>query len=70
MQSLNETHDPARRSWVKAANESGCDFPIQNLPFGVFQAPGREPRGGIAIGDKIFDLKVAVDGSAIFARRT
>lgn len=63
MQSLNETHDPVRRSWVKAANESGCDFPIQNLPFGIFQAQGREWRGGIAIGDMILDIKAAVDGN-------
>jgi fumarylacetoacetase len=67
MQSLNETHDSARRSWVKAANESGCDFPIQNLPFGVFRAQGREPRGGVAIGDMIFDLKVAVDAGLFSA---
>ena len=66
MQSLNETHDPARRSWVKAANERGCDFPIQNLPFGVFRARGREPRGGVAIGDMIFDLKVAIE-AALFS---
>jgi len=58
---LNETHDPARRSWVDSANELGSDFPIQNLPFGVFRSAGREPRGGVAIGDMIFDLKVAVD---------
>jgi fumarylacetoacetase len=67
MQSLNETHDSARRSWVNAANESGCDFPIQNLPFGVFRAQGREPRGGVAIGDMIFDLKVAVDAGLFSA---
>jgi len=56
---VNETHDPARRSWVASANRPGCDFPIQNLPFGVFQAAGRAPRGGVAIGELIFDLKVA-----------
>lgn len=61
MADLNETHDPTRRSWVEAANEPGCEFPIQNLPFGVFQSPGRAPRGGVAIGDMIFDLKVALD---------
>jgi carbohydrate-selective porin OprB len=49
MAGVNETHDPARRSWVKAANEIGCDFPIQNLPFGIFRAPGRDPRGGVAM---------------------
>ena len=31
------THDPKRRSWIDSANASGTDFPIQNLPFGVFQ---------------------------------
>jgi len=61
MADLNETHDPTRRSWVEAANAPDCDFPIQNLPFGVFQSPGRAPRGGVAIGDMIFDLKVALD---------
>ena len=67
MAGVNETHDPARQSWVKAANEIGCDFPIQNLPFGVFRAQGREPRGGVAIGDMIFDLKVAVDADLFSA---
>ncbi len=62
MASLNHTHDPTRRSWVLQANETGCDFPIQNLPFGVFRpAPGARPRGGVAIGDQILDLAVAVD---------
>ena len=61
MTKLNDTHDPRRRSWVAAANASGCDFPIQNLPFGVFSAPGRDQRGGVAIGDSIFDLKAALD---------
>lgn len=56
---LNETHDPARRSWIETANEPGCDFPIQNLPFGVFSARGCDPRGGVAIGDMIFDVAAA-----------
>ena len=33
---LNETHDPARKSFVESANAPGSDFPIQNLPFGIF----------------------------------
>ena len=37
MTTLNETHDPALRSWVASANAAGCDFPIQNLPFGRFR---------------------------------
>jgi fumarylacetoacetase len=55
---IDGTHDPARRSWVESANEAGCDFPIQNLPLGIFRRKGtREaPRGGVAIGDQILDL--------------
>jgi fumarylacetoacetase len=53
---IDETHDPKRRSWVESANVAGCDFPIQNLPLGVFQAPRQSrPRIGIAIGDAILD---------------
>jgi fumarylacetoacetase len=52
------THDPGLKSWVESANEPGTDFPIQNLPFGVFRRKGSKepPRGGVAIGDEIFDL--------------
>jgi len=52
---LNATHDPARRSWLASANDRATDFPIQNLPFGVFRADGRT-RGGVALGDRIIDL--------------
>ena len=51
----DETHDPQRRSFVASAN-GHPDFPIQNLPFGVFSAPGMAPTGGVAIGDSILDL--------------
>jgi fumarylacetoacetase len=56
---LNPTHDPALRSWVPSANEPGCDFPIQNLPFGRFRPFGSsEPfRIGVAIGDQVLDLR-------------
>src|SRR5229473_3189508 len=55
---LDETHDPALTSWVESANAAGCDFPIQNLPFGIFRRKGRKapPRGGVAIGDQVLDL--------------
>ncbi|GAB3189394.1 fumarylacetoacetase [Hydrogenophaga aquatica] len=55
---LNETHDPALRSWVASANQPGCDFPIQNLPFAVFRRKGAGEawRCGVAIGDQILDL--------------
>jgi len=55
---LNETHDPRLRSWIDSANEASSDFPIQNLPFGVFRKPGSRgaARIGVAIGDQILDL--------------
>ncbi len=61
---IDETHDPKRQSWVTSANGHG-DFPLQNLPLGVFSPPGNNvpdarARGGIAIGDKIFDIKAAL----------
>lgn len=55
---LNHTHDPAARSWVASANHDRSDFPIQNLPFGVFRAEGSSgpARVGVAIGDAILDV--------------
>jgi len=59
--SVNATHDPALRSWVESAHAPGTDFPIQNLPFGIFQRTGspEPPRGGVAIGDQILDVGAA-----------
>ena len=57
---IDETHAPGRRSWVASAN-GHADFPIQNLPLGVFSLPGGKARGGVAIGDEIFDLPAALD---------
>jgi fumarylacetoacetase len=56
--SLDATHDPNLRSWVKSANQKDTDFPIQNLPFGTFRTQGsaETTRIGVAIGDKILDL--------------
>ncbi|MGC3985813.1 MAG: fumarylacetoacetase [Pseudorhodoferax sp.] len=61
MTSVNATHDPKLRSWVASANAAGCDFPIQNLPFGRFRPAGSaEPlRIGVAIGDQVLDLQAA-----------
>jgi fumarylacetoacetase len=54
---LNATHDPRLTSWVTSANKEDTDFPIQNLPFGVFtSAHNSRPRVGVAIGDAIVDL--------------
>ncbi|RFC41530.1 MAG: fumarylacetoacetase [Verrucomicrobia bacterium] len=60
---LNFTHDAARRSWVEAANDPAGDFPLQNLPTGIFcTATHSLPRPGVAIGDQVLDLAEA--GSA------
>ncbi|WP_449124480.1 fumarylacetoacetase [Pseudomonas viridiflava] len=48
-----------RRSWVASAN-GHADFPLQNLPLGVFSHGDSGPRGGVAIGDSILDLQAAV----------
>jgi fumarylacetoacetase len=61
MPRLDETHDPKRQSWVTSAN-GHPDFPIQNLPVGIFSPPdSAERRGGIAIGDVILDLAAAAE---------
>ena len=41
-QNVNETHNPKLKSWVESANDTNSDFPIQNLPFGVFKRKGAE----------------------------
>ena len=56
MTHLDETHDPERRSWVASAN-GHADFPIQNLPIGVYSVGGGDPRIGVAIGDAIVDVR-------------
>jgi len=71
---INTTHDPALRSWVASANEHGTDFPIQNLPFGVFQRHGAKdrPRCGVAIGDHLVDVSAISDlfhGAAVTAAK-
>ena len=54
-------NDPSLQSWVESAQQEGCDFPIQNLPFGLFRRRGmaEPPRIGVAIGDQILDLQAA-----------
>jgi fumarylacetoacetase len=53
---MNATHDPKLKSWISSANATGCDFPIQNLPFGIFSTKDRPPRAAAAIGDFVVDL--------------
>lgn len=73
---LNETHDPSIKSWVDSANVPETDFAIQNLPFGVFRAPGKTngARAGVAIGEFVVDVSAccdagAFDGAALPAAR-
>ena len=61
---LNPTHDPARKSWFESANAADTDFPIQNLPFGVFD-DGKGARGGVALGDSIIDMSALLDARLI-----
>lgn len=57
---MNETHDPNLRCWVPSAHDPATDFPIQNLPFGVFKRRGGDAAAavGVAIGDQIVDIAV------------
>jgi len=68
MSVIDETHDPRRESWVVSAR-GHAEFPIQNLPFGVFSPPGEAPRGGVAIGDAIFDLPAGLEAGCSRAKR-
>jgi fumarylacetoacetase len=56
---LNETHDAAATSWVESANAIGSDFPIQNLPFGMYRRRGALAPAtlGVAIGDQVLDVR-------------
>jgi fumarylacetoacetase len=55
---INETHDSNLKSWVESANDPDSDFPIQNLPFCVFQRlrSNESERIGVVIGNQILDL--------------
>jgi fumarylacetoacetase len=54
---IDGTHDAALQSWVESANDPAGDFPVQNLPLGVFRRGGAHPaRIACAIGDRVLDL--------------
>ena len=53
---IDSTHDAARTSWLDTAN-GHADFPVQNLPYGIFSKGGDTPRPGVAIGDSVLDLR-------------
>ena len=64
MTTLNATHDFSARSWVESANMEGADFPLQNLPLGVFDG-GKGPRIGVAIGAMVLCLRSAADAGLL-----
>jgi fumarylacetoacetase len=69
MTTLNETHDPTLQSWVESANAPNSDFPIQNLPFGVFRLRDTIDAFhiGVAIGDSVLDLSAVARTSTALA---
>lgn len=52
-------------SWVASANTPGSEYPLNNLPCGVFSRPAEAPRCGVAIGDSIFDVAAAEEAGLI-----
>jgi fumarylacetoacetase len=56
---IDESNDPALQSWCESAR--GSDFPIQNLPLGIFSVGERRRRAGVAIGDYVLDLTGIAD---------
>ena len=67
--SLDFSHDATLRSWVASANLAETDFPIQNLPLGMFRRAGSAEmfRPGVAIGDQIVDLLALKDAGLLTA---
>ncbi|MEY4607904.1 MAG: hypothetical protein RL625_121 [Gemmatimonadota bacterium] len=62
---LDQTHDRTLTSWVRSAQMAGTDFPIQNLPLGVFETAAGRVGIGVAIGDQVVDLRVARDAGLL-----
>jgi fumarylacetoacetase len=58
-----DTTDPRLESWLPVPSES--DFPIQNLPLGVFARDGKLPRIGVGIGEKILDLYAVAEAGLV-----
>lgn len=68
MYALNATHSPDLVSWVESANQPETDFPIQNLPYCVFQTPGNPASIGIGIGDQILNLRACGESELLNPR--
>ncbi|MHA6263111.1 fumarylacetoacetase [Arenibacterium sp. CAU 1754] len=56
---------PLLKSWVASANSPDTEFPLNNLPYGVFSVGDEEPRCGVAIGDRILDIQAAEEQGLI-----
>jgi fumarylacetoacetase len=54
-----------KTSWVASANSPETQFPLNNLPYGVFSSQDTDPRCGVAIGDMILDLQAAEEADLI-----
>ena len=67
MTAIDETHDPALHK-LGRQRQRPCDFPVQNLPLGIFSVGGGEPRVGVAIGDLILDLRGLADAGLLDER--
>ena len=56
---------PLKQSWITSANTADTDFPLNNLPYGVFSTATLDARCGVAIGDMIFDMQAAEEQGVI-----
>lgn len=54
------------KSWIQSANQAGTDFPLANLPYGVFRH-AHQVRIGVAIGDRILDLRACASEGSLAA---
>ena len=68
---INETHEVQLKSWLASANATDAEFPIQNLPFGVFRLKTDNAQtpfiGCVAIGDQVLNLSAATN-AGLFSR--
>lgn len=62
---IDDTHSPDRKSWVVSANHPDSDFPVQNLPLGVFCSADGKPQLGAAIGNAILPIADWLSGNSL-----
>lgn len=56
---MNNANDPSLKSWIEVKSDS--DFPMQNIPFGIFSPAGKSPRPATIIGETLIDLSVLAE---------